>query len=89
MITIPEDIAKKYEIHNFRHAAEILGTSCESDFIEILNALRAFQITTADIMASGGNESNIPKIVSRLMRPAGWFEARIHGDLLVTVTTHG
>ncbi|MHB8201695.1 MAG: BglII/BstYI family type II restriction endonuclease [Acidithiobacillus sp.] len=89
MITIPEDISQKYEIHNFRHAAEILGTSCESDFAEILNALHEFKITTADIMASGGNESNIPKIVSQLMRPSGWFEARIHGDLLVTVTTHG
>lgn len=89
MITIPEDIAQKYEVHNFRHAAEILGTSCASDFTDILNALRELRITTADILASGGNESNIPKIVSQLMRPSGWLEARIRGDLLVTVTTHG
>ncbi len=89
MLTIPEDISQKYEIHNFRHAEEILGTSCEDDFSEILNALRALSITTTDILAPGGNESRIPKMVSELLRPSDWYEARIRGDLLVKVTTHG
>ena len=31
----------------------------------------------------GGNESDMPKKFSRTLRPAGWVETRIQGDLLV------
>lgn len=86
---LPADILEKYEVHNFRHAAEVLATSHPQELDEILNALRKFNLTKADILKPGGNESDIPKKISADLRPQGWFETRIHGDLVVTMDVCG
>lgn len=82
---VPSDLQRLYEVHSFRHAAEVLTSGCREEYEELLDALRGFRITTRDILAPGGNESTIPKQVSALLRPKGWFETRIKGDLLVTL----
>lgn len=82
---VPSDLQRLYEVHSFRHAAEVLASGCREEYEELLDALRGFRITTQDILAPGGNESTIPKQVSALLRPKGWFETRIKGDLLVTL----
>ncbi len=82
------DFLEAYEVHNYRHAAEVLATGCPDEFTELISALNQFRLTTADIIAKGGNESQIPKRLSSLFRPMGWFETRIHGDLVVTIETH-
>jgi hypothetical protein len=86
---IPSDILDLYEVHNYRHAAEVFYTGCNAEFFELIEALRNFRITTSDLLAGGGNESQIPKRISSLLRPKGWYETRIQGDLIVTVETHG
>ena len=80
---ISEDIRNLYEVHNFRNAAQVLATGCPSEFGEILEALRTFRLTIADIRKPGGNESDIPKKISSLLRAKGWNETRIKGDLLI------
>ncbi len=74
-----------YEIHSYKGAATILNQSCSTEFGEILDALRAFRVSKADIIEAGGNETKIPKIFSNLLRPKGWLETRVRGDLLVTM----
>ncbi|WP_293912336.1 BglII/BstYI family type II restriction endonuclease [Deinococcus sp.] len=80
---VPAELLGRYEVYSFRHAAEILSTTCKLEFGELLTALRDFQITVADIRKPGGNESDIPKKMSDLLRPLGWKETRVQGDLLV------
>lgn len=80
---IPADLRDRYEFYSYRHAAEILSTSCRTEFDDLLNCLRAFSITLADISTAGGNESQIPKKLNALLRPLGWLETRVSGDLLV------
>lgn len=80
---IPEDIRDLYEVHNYRNAAQILATGCPNEFKEIIEGLRAFRLTIADIRKPGGNESDIPKKISELLRDKGWKETRIKGDLLI------
>jgi hypothetical protein len=58
---IPKDILELYEVHSFRHAAEILATAYPTELRELLEALRSFRLTTKDILKGGGNESEIPK----------------------------
>jgi hypothetical protein len=81
---IPEDIRALYEIHNYRNAVQVLGTGCSEEFQEIIEGLRVFRLTLADIRKPGGNESDIPKRISGLLRAKGWMETRIKGDLLIT-----
>ncbi len=80
---IPVDIRNRYEVHSYRSAAVILSESRTEEFNDLLSALRDFKITTSMIRTAGGNESDIPKIFSTSLRPLGWHETNIQGDLLV------
>jgi hypothetical protein len=80
---ISAEIRALYDVYSYRHAAAILATSFPAELAEIEAALLKFRITTRDIGTPGGNESDIPKKLSRSLRPKGWVESRIQGDLLV------
>ena len=83
MDLIPDGLAEKYELHNINHAVEVLATAYPEQWREIVYALERFAIPEEHILAGGGNESPVPKALSAMLRPAGWEEARISGDLLV------
>lgn len=72
-----------YEVHNYRNAAEILANSYPEHWAELLEAFRTFRLSHSDIVEGGKNESRIPKRFSELLRPHGWEETRIAGDLVV------
>jgi hypothetical protein len=72
-----------YEVYSYRHAAAILGNEFPSQMHEIEQALLAFRITMQEIGTPGGNESEMPRKFSRVLRPAGWVETRLQGDLQV------
>ncbi|MFN3582495.1 BglII/BstYI family type II restriction endonuclease [Phenylobacterium sp.] len=80
---IPADLRQKYEIYSYRSAATILAESHPEEFADLCEALRNFQITEAMIRTAGGNESDIPKLLSATLRPKDWRETIIRGDLLV------
>ncbi len=80
---IPAEIKDKYEFYNFNSAAEILSQTHSDEFAEIVDALNRFTVELEDITAKGGNESKIPKKLSKLLCPLGWKELEISGDLVV------
>lgn len=80
---IPEDIAALYEIHDYKHAAAILAHEFPEEFGEICESLRAFRFTTEDVTTPGGNESQIPKKYSQLLRPMGWVEKRLNAKFVI------
>lgn len=80
---ISPEVRKLYDVYSYRHAAALLATSFPEELADIERSLLDFRITKRDIGAPGGNESDMPKKFSRTLRPAGWFESRIQGDLLV------
>lgn len=82
-VHIPEDIRARYEIYSYRSAATILAVSHPKEFEELCEALRAFTITETMIRTAGGNESDIPKLLSASLRPKDWRETIIRGDLVV------
>lgn len=80
---VPGDVLARYEVYSYRNAALILSEAHPAEFAELIEALRAFRITTDIIRKPGGSESDIPKLVSTLLRPKGWHETTIQADLLV------
>ena len=78
-----KDIAALYEVIDHRNASGILHASCPEEFEDLIEAFDAFRIEKADLMKSGGNESDIPKKLSALLRDKGWKETSISGDLLL------
>jgi Restriction endonuclease BglII len=83
---VPQDIRDKYEIISYRNAAVILAETRQHQFNEIIEALRGFRITTEMIRRAGGNESEMPKVFSKALRPLGWHETVIQADLSVTLS---
>ena len=79
---IPDDIRERYEVHDYHHAAAILKNEFPKEFDEICVALRKFRVTTTEIKKSGGNESDIPKKFSALLRPS-WSEKRLKASMVV------
>ncbi len=77
------ELSGKFEFINYNHAYEILSTSFEKEFSEVLRALREFTIYKSDLLAAGGNESPIPPKFSKVLSPLGWSEIKITGDLLI------
>lgn len=80
---IPEDIARLYEIHDYKHAAAILANEFPGEFGEICQALRSFRFTMEDVLRSGGNESPIPKTFSGILRPMDWVEKKLTAKFMV------
>ena len=83
MTYIPKDLYEKFEFHSYGHALEILGHSFAEEWREIQEALQKLEISTDDLRAQGGNETNIPKKFDDVLYPYGWREIRITGDLIV------
>lgn len=80
---IPSDIRELYEIHSFRHAHAILHVDFPKEFDEICQALRTFRFTEEDVTTPGGNESQIPKKFSSILRPLGWKEKKFTARLIL------
>lgn len=80
---IPEDIRDLYEVHDYRHAAAILAKELPDEFSDICAALREFRLTKSDILDRGGNESRIPKKISKILRPLGWKAQRLTAKFVV------
>jgi CRISPR-associated protein Csd2 len=80
---VPRHLLRLYEVHEYRHAAAILAHEFADEFEEICSALCEFQFTDAQIIKGGGNESEIPKTFSKLLRPKGWKESKLKARLMV------
>jgi hypothetical protein len=83
---LPESIRNKYQVFDYKHAIAILYTEFPQLFIEICDVLEQVQITTAMITAPGGNESEIPREFSRILRPLGWAERELTAKIMVDDT---
>jgi hypothetical protein len=81
--TLPADLRAKYTFASYGRALSVLAHGFQQDYAEILEALRKFSITTEMIRKPGGNESEIPKTIASILRPLGWYETSIRGDLLI------
>lgn len=80
---VPSDLRELYEVHEYRHAAALLYSEFPTLYAEVCEALSQFRFTRTQVAAAGGNESEIPKSFSRLLRPQGWVEGRLSASLVV------
>jgi hypothetical protein len=78
-----ESLAALYEVHEYRHASAILACEFRDEFLEIGAALESFRFKKDDVLRGGGNESMIPKRMSRILRPRGWIEGSLTAKLVV------
>ena len=76
-----DEVLKAYEFHDHQHAIAILTIDYPDLLSEICDVLLAFRISMDFIKKAGGNESEIPKALSRQLRPLGWKEQKLDVEL--------
>src|SRR5260221_2072610 len=76
-------VLKAYDFHDHQHAIAILTVDFPELLGEICDVLLAFRTSIDQIKKAGGNESEIPKALSRQLRPLGWKEQKLHVELKV------
>ena len=86
---IRSELLNKFEFQNYGHALEILSESYPEEWNDLQDCLMNLNITTADLLAAGGNETNIPKKFDDVLYPRGWKEIRISGDLVIKFYPRG
>ncbi len=79
---IPADLMKLYEVYDHMHAAAILANEFPDEFADLCHALREFRFTEKQVKTPGGNESEIPKAFSRLLRPR-WKTENLKAELRI------
>ena len=80
---VPDDLQMRYEFYNYGHALEILNGAYQTEWSEVCDCLRKLNITKEDLLAAGGNETQIPKKFDDVLYPYGWREIRISADLTI------
>lgn len=82
-IHVPTDLRDLYEVHEYRHAAALLYSEFSEIYNELCESLRIFRFTRIQIIEGGGNESEIPKTFSSILRPKGWIEGKLSASLVI------
>lgn len=89
---IPSDIRDLYTCHDFGHATSILAMDYPVEFADLCDALRKFRFTDDKVIKAGGNESEMPKAFSQLLRPdkakPRWRVDQLNAKLVVNGRAH-
>ncbi len=80
---IPVEITNLYEIHDYNHATAILANEFPTEAREIFDSLLQFRFTEDEVKQPGGNESQIPKKFSEILRPLGWIEDTLTAKMVI------
>ena len=84
--SIPEFLRKRYEIHEWRHAAAILRTDFPSEWDDILQVLCRFRLRRSSILKPGGRKSQIAAALDSGFFERGWEEKTFRTHVVVDST---
>lgn len=79
----PEDVHKKFEMHEWRHASAILKNDFSSEWADLLAMLRAFRLRKSWIVKEGGRKTDLAQWIDDFFGARGWVEK--HFDTAITV----
>src|SRR6476646_25192 len=72
----PEDVLDRYDMREVRNASAVIAHTNPAEFQELIAVLRAFALTTEDVLSPGKNEGQIAKRLNKAFREKGWREGR-------------
>lgn len=84
---VPADLHEAYEIHEWRNACGVLSTAYPSEWADIQAVLRGFRLKKSQIVAPGGNKSDLSKSFDGPLMARGWVEKQFRTGILLDGTT--
>lgn len=79
----PDDICKKYEIYEWKHASAILKHDFPAEWSDLLAMLRAFKLRKSWITEGGGNKTELAKWIDQFLGQRGWVEKQFSTAVIV------
>ena len=80
---LPPDIQSLYEVHEWRNATAVLKEACNSEWEEVLEALRRFKLHRSEILTPGGRRSLIVERLESSLKTSEWLEKKFDTSILV------
>lgn len=79
----PQDLHKKYEIHEWKHASAILKCDFQNEWEDVIAMLREFKLKKSWIAQGGGNKTELAKWVDNFLGARGWVEKKFSTAIVV------
>ena len=79
----PENLLKKYEIYEWKHASAILKNDFFDEWNDLLDLLNVFKLKKSWILESGGRKSKIAIWIDEFMSKKGWVEKQFLTSVIV------
>lgn len=83
---LPADIRKLYEVREWKHACAVLKSDYPEQWNDILDVLRKFRFTEANIRAAGGGISVLSQYFNTAFKEKGWVEKSFATKIVVDET---
>ncbi|MGH7004874.1 MAG: BglII/BstYI family type II restriction endonuclease, partial [Alphaproteobacteria bacterium] len=80
---VPQDIALRYEVHEWRNGLAILAAARPEEWSDIQAVLRAFQLLRVDILMPGGRKSPVAVKIDSALYARGWSEKSFDTKIVV------
>jgi len=80
---IPDDIRKKYEVREWKHACAVLKADFPTEWADIAEVLRGFRLRRKDVLAKGGGLSVVSRSFNDAFKSRGWEEKSFETKLVV------
>lgn len=85
---LPEDITRRYEVHEWRNACAVLREAHRAEWDDLLDVLRGFRLYRSEITAAGKNKSEIATRLDAPFYDRGWEEKRFDTSIVVDGVVH-
>jgi Restriction endonuclease BglII len=85
---IPDDIAARYDVREWRNGFAILAAARPAEWAEILDVLLGFRLLRSDIVNPGGSKSEIAKKIDGHFISLGWREKQFQTKITVDDQTY-
>lgn len=80
---LPEEIRRKYEIREWKHACAILCQDFPDEWEDILALLRNFKLKKSWITRPGGRKSGVSEGIDQFLYQRGWEEKSFRTKVIV------
>lgn len=84
----PPDIARRYEIHDWRNATVVFKGVHPNEWDELMKVLAAFQLLRSHIAKGGGNKSDVSRLLDGQLYALGWTEKQFDTSITVDQTVY-
>lgn len=80
---VPQDIRDTWEVHEWRNAAGVLKAAKPKEWDDVMGALRAFRLSTEEVIVGGGNRSVLAIKFDTFLHQRDWGERQFRTAILV------